>query len=103
MNFFRTHVHTICSCIYCIFGPLLFVGGFKLKPGFPHWTRVACWLAGFFTLVAGVLGLTIIFDASLSPAIRTLLIHQRLLMEGCSFGILILLFASGEFIRPKKP
>ena len=69
----------------------------------PHWTRVALWICGPVTTGWGALGLTLLFAwPSLSRSTYDLIVHFKTLFAGMGVGILVLLFASGDFL-PRIP
>src|SRR2546426_6559071 len=66
----------------------------------PHWTRVALWICGPVATGWGALGLTLVFAwQSLSRNTYDLILHFKTLFAGMGVGILVLLFASGDFLR----
>ena len=83
------------------------LGGFVLFAGpftrsgrkSPHWTRVALWMSGPMSAAWGALGLTVTFAwQSLSRESYALAVHFKTSLGGMGVGVLILLFASGEFL-----
>ena len=76
----------------------------------PHWTRVALWICGPVATGWGALGLALVFTwQSLPRNTYDLILHFKTLFAGMGVGILVLLFASGDFLpvffrrRAKSP
>ena len=65
----------------------------------PRWTRIALRISGPMAASWGALGLTLMFAGPLfSREVYRAVAHLQTLFGGSGAGILILLFASGEFI-----
>ena len=65
----------------------------------PYWVRVALWLLCPFAVAWSVLGFILLFRATFLPAhAYNFVRHIKTLLGGVGIGILLLLFASGEFV-----
>ena len=90
-------------------GVLLFIAPFTARGRVaPHWMRIALWLSCPIALAWSFLGFTLAFGSlRLSQHTYYAISHTKAVLTGMGLGILILLFASGEFIgafsRPKTP
>jgi len=66
----------------------------------PHWMRVALWLTSLVAVAWSALGFTLAFySGALSEHASFAIRNTKTLLTGMGIGILILLFASGEFLR----
>ena len=66
----------------------------------PRWVRVALWLLGPISFVWSIIGFTLLFGSgSISEHTYYFIRHIKTLFAGMGIGILLLLFASGEFVR----
>src|SRR2546427_11797910 len=87
---------------------IAFVGGLALfaapftrsgRAG-PQWIRIALGISGWTGLAWSILGFTLLVGSgSLSERSYGLLVHFKTLFAGMAIGILILMFASGEFAK----
>jgi len=69
----------------------------------PHWMRVALWMSCPIAIVWGALGFVLVVNSpALSDHAYFLVRHNKTFFGGMGVGILILLFASGEFIAAFK-
>jgi hypothetical protein len=83
-----------------------FAGGLTLIAGSftrsgrvgPHWIRIALRISGTTALGWSVLGFILLGFGSLSQGTYDLLVHFKTLFAGMAIAILVLLFASGEFV-----
>ena len=99
------NLHTLstvgCFAIALLGGVYLFVAPFS-APGrvAHHWIRVALWLCGPLCTTWGVAGFILYYRAPyLSKILYHLLQDSKRLSGGMSIGIIVLLFASGQFPR----
>jgi hypothetical protein len=66
----------------------------------PQWIRIALGISGPTGLGWSILGFTLLVGSGrLSTRSYDLLVHFKTLFAGMAIGILVLLFASGEFAR----
>ena len=95
-----TVVGVVCYGGAIVGGLALFAAPFtRSSRTSPHWVRVALWICGPAAAAWGALGLTLIFTWELLPRnIYGLAVHYKTLLAGIVFGILVLLFVSGEFV-----
>ncbi len=90
-------------------GVVLFIAPFTARGRVaPHWMRVALWLSCPIAVAWSFLGFTLAFGSlRLSQHTYYAISHTKAVLTGMGLGILILLFASGEFIgafsSPKTP
>ncbi len=93
-------VNVVCYSVAIVGGVALFVAPFtRATRTSPHWVRVALWMSGLASMGWGALGFTLIFGRQLLPKVfYALAVHFKTGLEGVGFGILVLLFASGEFL-----
>ncbi len=65
----------------------------------PRWTRIALWICGPVSAAWGALGLVLMLAwQGLSRESYDLVVHFRAFFAGIGVGLLVLLFASGEFV-----
>lgn len=84
-----------------LFGLLLLIAPFTPQGRVaPHWIRVALWLCGSIAIVWSMIGLTLFFRSdSLSAPLAFTLRKVKTVVGGMAIGILVLLFASGQFVE----
>jgi hypothetical protein len=93
--------HAVCYGAGLLGGAFLIVGTFR-APGrsAAHWMRVALWLAGSACMVWSALGvMALLGNSLLSPTALIVVKQAKTAVGGMGIGIIILLFASGEFVR----
>ena len=98
-------VHTL-STIGCyaiaLVGSVYFLVAPFSAPGraAPHWIRVALWLSGSSCIMWGISGFVLHYGSPFISKIHYHLIQDmKMLFGGMSTGIIVLLFASGQFPR----
>ena len=102
----HTLFNAACYGVVLLGGLALFVGPFARGRVAPHWMRVALWLSCPIAVAWSLLGFTLLLaSARLSRHAYYVVSDAKTLLSGMGIGILVLLFASGEFIaafsRPK--
>jgi hypothetical protein len=98
-------VHTLstigCYAIALLGGVYFLVAPFS-APGrvAPHWIRVALWLSGSSCIMWGLSGFLLHYGSRfLSKNQYHLMQDMKMLFGGMCIGIIVLLFASGQFLR----
>ncbi len=96
----QTLLDAVCYGAAFLGGLALFIAPFTSRGRVaPHWMRVALWLCGPIVVAWSTLGFTLHFGAAtLSEHACFVVPHTKSLFAGMAVGILMLLFASGEFI-----
>jgi hypothetical protein len=97
----HTVFNAACYGLVLLGGLALFIAPFTARGRVaPHWMRVALWLCCPIAVAWSALGFILLFgSATLSEHAYFVIRQTKTLFAGMGIGILVLLFASGQFIR----